>query len=138
MTTLESRHQGRGYPEGELATGSRRWIVSTVSFRRCLMIGVFVNFDYDDEIDRERLVDVAAKASPAFEGMPGLRLKVFTIDEANKRATNVYVWESEDAAKAFFSDELTERVTGLYGVRPRIEFVEIAALVDNTAGVAVA
>ena len=33
---------------------------------------------------------------------------------------------------------LTERVTGLYGVRPRIEFVEIAALVDNAvAGAAV-
>lgn len=102
------------------------------------MIGVFVNFDYDGELDRERVVGVAAKAGPTFEGMPGLRLKVFTVDEANKRATNVYVWESEDAAKAFFSDELTERVTGLYGVRPRIEFVEIAALVDNTAGVAVA
>ena len=63
--------------------------------------------------------------------MPGLRLKVFTLDEAQKRATNVYVWESDSAAREFFTDELTERVTGLYGVRPRIEFVEIAALVDN-------
>ena len=44
---------------------------------------------------------------------------------------NVYVWESETAARAYFTEELTERVTGLYGVRPRIDFVEIAALVDN-------
>ena len=44
---------------------------------------------------------------------------------------NVYVWDSEAAARSFFTDELTEHVTGLYGVRPRIEFVEIAALVDN-------
>ena len=97
------------------------------------MVGVFVSFDYDDELDRERVLSVAERARSAFEGMPGLRLKVFTFDEAQKRATNVYVWESDSAAKAFFTDELTERVTGLYGVRPPIEFVEIAALVDNAA-----
>jgi hypothetical protein len=95
------------------------------------MVGVFVSFDYDDELDRERVLGIAEKARSTFEGLPALRLKVFTFDEAKKRATNVYVWESESAAKEFFTDELTERVTGLYGVRPRIEFVEIAALVDN-------
>ncbi len=96
------------------------------------MIGVLVSFDYDGTLDPERVLKVAENAGPAFEGMPGLRLKVFTLDHERQRAMNVYVWESEDAAKAFFTDELTERVTGLYGVRPRIEFVEIAALVDNT------
>jgi hypothetical protein len=43
------------------------------------------------------------------------------------------VWESEAAARDFFTTELIERVTGLYGVRPRIEFAEIIALVDNTS-----
>jgi hypothetical protein len=95
------------------------------------MVGVIVSFDYDGEFDRERVLAVAEKARASFEGMPELRLKVFTADEAQRRAVNVYVWESEEAAKSFFTDELTELVTGLYGVRPRIEFVEIAALVDN-------
>jgi hypothetical protein len=45
--------------------------------------------------------------------------------------TNVHVWESETAAREFFSPELTERVTGLYGVRPEVRFVEVGALVDN-------
>ncbi len=102
------------------------------------MVGVFVSFDYDGELDRERVLKVAENASATFEGMPGLRLKVFTLDEERQRATNVYVWESEAAAKAFFTDELTERVTGLYGIRPRIDFVEIAALVDNAVSPAVA
>jgi hypothetical protein len=48
-----------------------------------------------------------------------------------REATNFYVWDSEDAAKAFFTDEFLERVTGLYGVRPTVEFVQIAALVEN-------
>ena len=38
---------------------------------------------------------------------------------------------AEDAAKAFFIDELLQRVTGLYGVRPTVEFVQIATLVEN-------
>jgi hypothetical protein len=96
------------------------------------MVGVMVSFDYDGDFDRERVLGVAEKARSSFEGMPELRLKLFTVDEARQRATNVYVWDSEDAASRFFTDELTERVTGLYGVRPRIEFVEIAALVDNS------
>lgn len=49
--------------------------------------------------------------------MPGLRSKAFTLNSAKREATNFSVWESEDAAKAFFTDELRERVTGLYGVR---------------------
>jgi hypothetical protein len=34
-------------------------------------------------------------------------------------------------AKAFFTEQLLERVTGLYGVRPTVEFVQIATLVEN-------
>jgi hypothetical protein len=63
--------------------------------------------------------------------MPGLRSKVFTLDPKAREATNFYVWDSERAARQFFSDEMLTLVTGLYGVRPSVTFVEIAALVDN-------
>jgi len=46
---------------------------------------------------------------------------------------NFYVWASADAAKSFFSAEVRKRVTGLYGVEPVIDFVEIAQLVDNSS-----
>ena len=95
------------------------------------MIAVFVTFD-SDGLDQERVRKVAAEARGMFEGMAGLRNKFFTLDEQENRAANVYVWESEDAARQFFSDELLERVTGLYGVRPRIEFAESIELVDNS------
>ena len=96
------------------------------------MIGVNVTFTYDGTFDRSRVVDVAEHARAMFEGMPGLRFKFFTYDEEQQRATNFYVWESKDAALTFFSDELRERVTELYGVGPTIEFVEIAQVVDNS------
>jgi hypothetical protein len=92
---------------------------------------VSVTFQYDHDFDRARLVSVAEIARGVFEGMPGLRSKAFTIDDARQRAMNFYVWESADAAEAFFSEAMRERVTGLYGVEPTIDFVKIAQLVDN-------
>jgi hypothetical protein len=57
--------------------------------------------------------------------MPGLRSKAFTLNPAKREAANFSVWDSEDAAKAFFTDQLIERVAGLYEVRPRVEFVQL-------------
>ena len=96
------------------------------------MIGVSVTFQYDGDFDHARVVSIAENARETFEGMPGLRSKVFTVNDKRQRAMNFYVWESADAAKSFFSDEMRERVTGLYGVEPTIDFVEIAQLVDNS------
>jgi hypothetical protein len=95
------------------------------------MLATIVTFQYGDEFDRERLVKVAAGARGMFDGMPGLRSKAFTVDEANRRAVNFYVWESDDLARGFFGDELREKVTGLYGVAPSVDVVEVAELVDN-------
>lgn len=96
------------------------------------MIGVSVTFQYDEDFDHARVLSIAENARKTFEGMPGLRSKAFTVDDTRRRAMNFYVWDSEDAARSFFSDELRARVTGLYGVEPTIDFVEIAQLVDNS------
>ena len=95
------------------------------------MIGVFVTFDHGENFDEQAVRKIAQIARAKFEGMPGLHSKAFTFNSEERQATNFYVWDSEDAAKAFFTDELLERVTGLYGVRPTVEFVQIAALVEN-------
>ena len=96
------------------------------------MIGVFVTFRYGDTFDEQAVRKIAETARAKFEGMPGLRSKAFTVSSGRHVARNFYVWESEDAAKAFFTDELLQLVTNLYGVRPDIEFVQIAALVENS------
>jgi heme-degrading monooxygenase HmoA len=96
------------------------------------MIGVFVIFRYADNFDEQVVRKIAETARVRFEGMPGLRSKAFTLNAEKREAANFYVWDSEDAAKAFFNDELIARVTGLYGVRPSVEFVQIATLVENS------
>lgn len=95
------------------------------------MIGVFVTFHYEEGLDAAVVTALAEGAAGHFRGLPGLRSKTFTIDEESGEATNFYVWDSEEAARAFFSEEMKERVTGLYGVQPNVRFVQIAELVDN-------
>jgi hypothetical protein len=97
-----------------------------------MMVGVNVTFDYSGNFDRARVVNVAENARGMFEGLPGLLYKFFTFDEERRRATNFYVWDSKETADGFFSEELRERVTQLYGVAPTIDFVEIAQIVDNS------
>jgi len=95
------------------------------------MVGVFVTFRYGDNFDEQAVRKIAETARARFEGMPGLRSKAFTVNPGKREATNVYIWDSEDAAKAFFTEALLERVTGLYGVRPVVEFVQVVTLVEN-------
>jgi hypothetical protein len=92
------------------------------------MIGVIVTLRSDDRLDRGAVMGIAEQAGPVFDGMPGLRSKVFMFDPESGVATNTYVWESEAAARAFFT---TEQIVSLYGVQPEIRFVEVAALIDN-------
>lgn len=95
------------------------------------MIGVFVTFRFGDDFDEQAVRKIAQTARARFEGMPGLRSKAFTLNPERREATNFYVWDSEPAARSFFTDDLLARVTGLYGVRPDVEFVQIATLVEN-------
>jgi len=106
-------------------------IFSTGVRKETGLTGVFITFRYGDDFGEQAVRKIAAAARARFEGLPGLRSKAFTVNAGKREAVNFYVWESEDAAKAFFSDALLERVTGLYGVRPSLEFVQIVTLVEN-------
>jgi heme-degrading monooxygenase HmoA len=98
------------------------------------MLGAFVTFRYAN-LDEQAVLRIAETAGASFEGMPGLRSKAFTVNSRKREATNFYVWDSEEAAKTFFSEALLQRVTNLYGVRPEVEFVKIATLVENARSV---
>ena len=95
------------------------------------MFGVYVTFRYGENFDEYTLRKIAENARAKFEGMAGLRYKAFTINSQLREARNFYVWESEDAAKAFFTEALQERIARLYGAPPGVEFVQIASLVEN-------
>jgi len=95
------------------------------------MLGVLIRFQFGTDFNADKLRAIAEKARSSFEGMPGLISKAFTIDAERRAAVNFYVWESEQKARAFFTDTMLEQITGIYGVKPALEFVEIAQRVEN-------
>jgi len=95
------------------------------------MVAVFVSFSYGSDFNEAKVRAIAEGASPKFKGMPGLRSKIFTVQPEKRQATNVYLWDSEEAARAFFSEHLRQQVATLYGTKPSIEFAVVAAAVEN-------
>jgi len=95
------------------------------------MIAVIVTFTSPAGFEPEQLRGIAENSRAKFEGLPGLRSKVFTVDADAGRARNFYLWDDEAKAHAFFDDDLKALVTKLYGVAPTIEFVDVLGVVDN-------
>jgi hypothetical protein len=97
------------------------------------MICVFVTFRFGDDFNAAKLQAIAESARSKFAALPGLRSKLFSIEPGLREARNVYLWDDAEAARAFFTPEMRDRVAALYGVTPSIEYGEVAALVDNQA-----
>jgi hypothetical protein len=97
----------------------------------------FVRLHFPDGIDRALVRSIALGARSMFEGRPALRSKFFTVCGDTREVVNVYLWESERAARAFFTKPLLALVGERYGVSPRVEFGEIDAIVDNAGVVSV-
>lgn len=96
------------------------------------MIAVFVTLRYGEAFSTARLRRVAEEARARFEGMPGLISKVFCLVPERREGRNVYVWDSLELARTFFTPETRARIAALYGVEPVIEYAKVGALVDNS------
>ncbi|MYT24417.1 hypothetical protein GTW69_29740 [Streptomyces sp. SID7760] len=96
------------------------------------MIGVLVTFTQTDKFDRSTIAKIADEVRGPFEGMAGLRVKSFMLAEDGVHARNFYVWDDEEKARAFFTQELVDKVTGVYGIPPEVEFLDVVGLVDNS------
>jgi hypothetical protein len=95
------------------------------------MIGVLVTFPQTDKLDPSTVAKIADDERGTFEGMPGLRFKSFTLDD-DGRSRNFYLWDDEEKARAFFTEEVLDMVTGIYGVAPKIEYLDVLEFVDNS------
>ena len=100
------------------------------------MIGTIVTIGPGEDLTRERATAVAEREGPKFQGMDGLVSKVFMWNDETGTVINTYVWDSEEAARAFFTPELAALVVELWGAEPHVQFTEVSALIDNKVGVA--
>lgn len=86
------------------------------------MVEVLLVFLFGPEFDEARIRQVAEAAQGESSATPGLRSKELMIDAANRGAVHLYIWDSEDAAREFFTPDRVELITALYGVRPSVQF----------------
>lgn len=100
------------------------------------MITVIVLYDLPPEIDREACRQHFLKIAPGFLDLPGFVRKQFICDMAGRVAGGSYIWESLDAAQAFYNGPWLDGIRQRYGCEPRISYFETFAIADQATGYA--
>ena len=95
------------------------------------MIAVFVTFRFGEDFSAANVRQLSESSRAKFEGMPGLRSKLFSVLPELREARNLYVWDDPEAARRLFTPESRDRIAALYGVQPIIEYAEVCTLVEN-------
>lgn len=82
----------------------------------------------------ELLIQVARQSAPKFRklGSQGLISKDYVRGEHG--AAGIYVWESREAAKAWFTDQKLDEYTASFGARPTLTWFDSHLTVDNKVG----
>ena len=100
------------------------------------MITAIVLYDLPDTIGLEECRAHFGKIAPDFLRIPGFIRKQFICRRDGKIAGGAYMWESREAAEAFYSGPWVEGIRARYGGDPRIEYYETVAITDKVAGTA--
>ncbi len=95
---------------------------------------VLVKYSFPKPVARAALLERFKKSEANFRGLPKLIRKYFCYDEATRTGHSVYLWESEAAARAFFSETFLEGFAEKFGCTPELTYVDTLIVVDNEQG----
>lgn len=71
-------------------------------------------------------------SAPTYLGMKGLLRKYYL--NGDDGGGGVYLWESREAAEAWYNEDWWPMMEQRFGVRPRLTFYDNHVVVDNEAG----
>lgn len=100
------------------------------------MITAIVLYDLPETIGLEECRAHFAKIAPDFLRIPGFVRKQFICRSDGKVAGGAYMWESLEAAEAFYSGPWLDGIRARYGCEPRISYYETVALADKASSTA--
>jgi hypothetical protein len=69
---------------------------------------------------------------PAFQRIPGLKQKYFTVNDG--KAGGIYLFVNRAAADAFFTDNWRAGVAKTYGTAPEVTFFDAPIVIQGPAG----
>ncbi len=83
---------------------------------------------------RNAAVASAAKSAPTYTalGAQGLLKKYYLNGEAG--GGGVYLWETEAAARAWYTPDWETRMEAAFGAKPTVTYYDNHVIVDNEAG----
>jgi hypothetical protein len=99
------------------------------------MITAIVLYDMPKSISREQCLAHYRKIAPGFLAAPGFVRKQFIYGIDGKVAGGAYMWQTLEAAKAFYSGAWLDGIKERYGTAPRISYFETFAIADQKDGV---
>lgn len=98
------------------------------------MITAIVLYDLPENIGLEECRQHFAAIAPDFLKAPGFIRKQFICLREGGVAGGVYMWETREAAEAFYSGPWHDGIMARYGNPPRIQLFETVALTDRATG----
>ena len=98
------------------------------------MITAIVLYDLPPHIGRQECLEHYRTIAPDFLAVPGLVRKQFIYAVDGGVAGGAYMWESLEAAEAFYGGPWRDGIIARYGHPPRITYYETFAVADIAAG----
>lgn len=81
---------------------------------------------------KEDAISAGKASAPTFFGAKGLIRKYYL--NGDEGGGGVYLWESREAAEAWYNDEWRARMEKGFGVTPKLTYYDNHVVVDNEAG----
>lgn len=106
----------------------RSFVANGERYRSCVIVTV-VRFPMDPAQPAEAVRSSFEASAPAYQSIPGLTRKHFLRAEDGSAGGGVYLWESREAAEAWYTPAWIERVTQKFGP-PQIDWFESPVTVD--------
>lgn len=95
------------------------------------LITVITRFPLPAGLTAEQIRAAFDEAAPRFRNVPGLVRKQFLRSKDCGTAGGVYLWNDEDAARAFMSERVAPMIREKFRVEPTIEFYDSPVMVEN-------
>lgn len=95
---------------------------------------VIVKYKLPVPIPRAVMMEEFRAAEARFAAMPGLIRKYFCYDEASHTGHSVYLWETEEQARAFHGAEFERKMIEVFDAPPECIFADPLLVIDNERG----
>ena len=92
---------------------------------------VIVRYALPVPVDRQTMFEEFRAAEAQFAALPGLVRKYFCYDEESHTGHSVYLWETEEQARAFHGPQFRRKLVEIFDAPPDMIFVDTLLIVDN-------